>query len=118
MKKLEQRLDNVVYRAGIGQSRDQSRQLVNHGHIMVNGEKVSVASYQVSTGDIVSIREGSAKGKYFSALAPQWLKAYQPPAWLALDPVALRVTVQGVPTITDSGVDIADLHSLVEYYSR
>src|SRR3989344_6166107 len=58
---LEHRLDNVTYRMGLGQSRDQARQLVNHGHILVNGRKVSIPSYQVNIGDVISVREGSKK---------------------------------------------------------
>ena len=118
ISKLEHRLDNVVFRGGVGQSRDQSRQLVNHGHILVNGKKVSIASYQVGLKDVISVREGSSKGKFFSSLAPVWLKNYQAPPWLALDAVGMKITVQGMPTVIDSGVEVADLQSLVEYYSR
>ena len=85
VKKLERRLDNVVFRSGFAQSRDQARQLGGHGHITVNGRKVSIPSYEVKTGDVLKIREGSAKTKYFSALAPQWIKKYKPPSWIELD---------------------------------
>lgn len=118
INKLEYRLDNVVYRGGFAQSRDQARQLVNHGHILVNGRKVSIPSSQVKRNDVVTIREGSAKNKFFASLAPQWIKNYQAPPWLVLNPATMNVVVQGIPTIADSGVEVADLQSLVEYYSR
>ncbi len=118
VKKLEHRLDNVVYRSGIAQSRDQARQVVNHGHIMVNGKRASIASYEVKTGDKITVREGSMKSKYFSTLAPQWIKEHQAPAWLQVDQTGFVVTVQGIPTLADSGIDGNDLQSLIEYYSR
>ena len=116
--KLEHRLDNAVYRSGLAQSRDQARQLVNHGHILVNGKKVSIASCQIKKGDVISVREGSAKSPYFASLVPVWIKNYQPPQWLLLDANALKATVQGTPTALESGVDLGDLHSLIEFYSR
>ncbi|MEK7583323.1 MAG: 30S ribosomal protein S4 [Patescibacteria group bacterium] len=116
--KLEHRLDNVVYRSGIAQSRDQARQVVNHGHILVNARKVSIPSYVVKKGDIITIREGSMKSKFFTSLAPQWIKSKEAPSWLAVDTSALKVTVQGIPTLVDSGIDGADLQSLIEFYSR
>lgn len=118
VKKLERRLDNVVYRGGLAQSRDQARQIVNHGHIMVNGRRVSIASFEVKTGDVITIREGSMKSKFFSTLAPQWIKNYQAPHWITLNADAMKLTVQGVPSVADSGIDGGDLQSLIEYYSR
>ena len=118
IQKLEHRLDNVVYRSGIGQSRDQARQLVNHGHILVNGKKISIPSYIAKRSDVITIREGSAKSKFFSALAPQWLKNYQAPAWLSLEADKMRVTIVGAPTLVDTGIEPADLQSLIEFYSR
>ena len=72
LKKLEGRLDNIVFRAGIAQSRDQARQIVSHGHITVNGKKINIPSYEIKTGDIVAVKENSKKASLFSALAPQW----------------------------------------------
>ncbi len=118
VRKLEHRLDNVVYRAGIAQSRDQARQVVNHGHVLVNGRRASIPSYEVKTGDVITVREGSKKSKYFITLAPTWIKNHQAPAWLKVDQTAFVVTVQGVPTMMDSGIDGGDLQSLIEYYSR
>ena len=116
--KLEYRLDNAVYRAGIAQSRDQARQVVNHGHVLVNSRRASIPSYQVKKGDVITIREGSLKSKYFASLAPQWIKNKEAPSWLAVDTTTFKVTVQGIPTLVDSGIDGADLQSLIEFYSR
>jgi small subunit ribosomal protein S4 len=118
VRKLEGRLDNVVYRAGLAQSRDQARQVVNHGHITVNGRKTTIPSFQVSLGDVIKVREGSLKSKYFSTLAPQWIKKYEAPKWIELDRDALTAKVVGIPTLPDSGLDSKDLQSLIEFYSR
>lgn len=116
--KLELRLDNVVYRMGLAQSRDQARQLVNHGHILVNGRKVSIPSFQVSTGDIVSVREGSQRSPFFTALAPQWLKNYEAPEWIEMDKTAMKATIKAEPDMVSSGIRGEDLQAIIEFYSR
>lgn len=118
VKKLEHRLDNTIYRSGLAQSRDQARQVVNHGHILVNGKKVSIPSYQVRNGDQISVREGSMKSKYFSTLVPQWIKQHQSPSWLETDINKLTAKIVGLPTIKDSGLESKDIQSIIEYYSR
>lgn len=115
---LEQRLDNAVFRMGLAQSRDQARQLVNHGHITVNDRKVSIPSYRVKAGDVISVRAGSRAGAYMSALMPEWLKAHEAPSWLSLDKTTLKATVQGRPAVEESGVRPEDIQSIIEYYSR
>ena len=118
VSRLEKRLDNVVYRSGLAQSRDQARQLVNHGHILVNDKKVGVASYQVKTGDHISVRAGSQRSKYFTALVPQWIKQHQPPSWLKLNPDNLTAEATGQPSLAESGLESKDIQSLIEFYSR
>ncbi len=118
LERLERRLDNTVYRSGLAQSRDQARQLVNHGHITVNSKKVSIPSYHVKTGDIIGVREGSMKAKYFSALVPNWIKNTQAPQWLSVDKDKYLATVNAVPTMIDSGIDPADMNSIIDFYSR
>jgi len=115
---LEKRLDNIVYRLGIAQSRDQARQLVNHGHILVNGKKVSIPSYKVKTGDEIKIREGSKKSAFFNTLAPQWLAKYEAPAWVEIDKVKMIGKVKGRPTLEESGINPNDLQAIIEFYSR
>ena len=118
MSKLEHRLDNIVYRLGIAQSRDQARQLVNHGHIIVNGKKVSIPSYQVKIGDEIKIREGSKKSPFFSTLAPQWLVKYETPAWVEIDKTQMVGKVKGHPSMEESGINPNDLQAIIEFYSR
>ena len=118
LKSLENRLDNVVFRMGFGQSRDQARQLVGHGHILVNGRKVNIPSYQVKVGDEIAVREGSRKSPFFTTLMPVWLKKYDPPAWIALDKEKMAAKVNGLPTMTESGLQAGDLQAIIEFYSR
>lgn len=118
MNKLEYRLDNVVYRLGIAQSRDQARQLVNHGHILVNKKKVTIPSYEVRIGDMIKVREGSKKSAFFSNLVPQWLAKYEAPAWVEIDKNQMTGKVKGHPTLEESGFNPNDLQAIIEYYSR
>ncbi len=115
---LEHRLDNVVFRMGLAQSRDQARQLVNHGHILVNGRKVSIPSAKVSIGDTISIREGSKKSPFFMNLVPQWLPKYDPPSWIQLDKDKMTASVRGQATPEESGIQVGDLQAIIEFYSR
>ena len=118
INKLEHRLDNVVFRSGLAQSRDQARQLVNHGHITVNGKKVSIPSYQVSIGDTISVREGSKKSPYFNSLMPQWFKSYEAPSWITVDKEKVMSTMKGHPIPEETGIRTEDLQSIIEFYSR
>jgi small subunit ribosomal protein S4 len=118
MLSLETRLDNMVYRSGFAQSRDQARQIVNHGHILVNGKKVSIPSYRTKQGEVISIREGSKKSPYFSTLMPAWFMKYEAPSWILLDKEKGTATIKGKPTVIESGIRTEDIQSIVEYYSR
>lgn len=115
---LESRLDNIIFRIGLAQSRDQARQLVNHGHILVNKRKVTIPSYQTKKGDVIELREGSKKSRYFTELMPQWIKKNTPPQWINFDPQNIKAEVKGVPDIAESGLEIQDLQSIIEFYSR
>jgi len=118
MLSLEMRLDNIVFRSGLAQSRDQARQIVNHGHILVNGKKVSIPSYRTKIGEVISIREGSKRMPYFSMLMPAWIVNYEAPSWILLDKTMGTATIKGMPTVIDSGIRIEDMQAIVEYYSR
>ena len=118
LKELEYRLDNVVFRMGFGQSRDQAKQLVSHGHILVNGKKVNVPSAKVKLGDVVTIREGSLKNQFFINLMPVWLKNYTAPVWILLDKEKMLAKIKGSPTILESGINVGDLQAIIEFYSR
>ena len=96
MQMLERRLDNVVYRAGFARSRSEARQIVNHGHVAVNGRKVDIASYQVSPGDEIAIRPRSLKMDKFKAMA-EYLEGHTAPAWISLDPQNWKCTILRLP---------------------
>jgi len=111
---LEKRLDNVVYRLGFAASRSVARQLVGHGHIMVNNRKVTIPSFQVKVGDIVFIRPQSREHSVFKDLINN-LKKYEPPIWLAMDQEKLQGKVLSEPKDLEIPFD-ANL--VVDYYSK
>ncbi len=113
---LETRLDNVVYRLGFADSRAQARQLVQHGHIDVNGSKVNVPSFLVRANDTVSVRERSRRSLHFKEL-PERLDEARVPAWLSLDASNLAGQVVTVPSRNDVDVTLSE-QLIVEYYSR
>ena len=111
---LESRLDNVVYRLGLAESRSIARQLINHGHIMVNGRKVSIPSYIVKPNDKIVIRAESKDHPYFKNLADR-LKGYVAAGWLSINPE----TFAGQMTAKPFDVEIPfDINAVVDYYSR
>jgi small subunit ribosomal protein S4 len=113
---LERRLDNVVYRLGFADSRPQARQLVRHGHIMLNGHRANIPSALVKEGDTISWREGSQKTEYFKQLA-QEIEAKTVLNWLSLDRTTLTGQVLSLPT--PDQVDARfDGKAVIEYYSR
>ena len=118
VSELEHRLDNVVFRTGLAQSRDQARQIVGHGHILVNDKKVNIPSFKTKTGDIIKIREGSQRSPYFANFVPQWLKKYETPMWIELDKEKMIAIIKGQPTIEESGIRPNDLQAIIEFYSR
>lgn len=113
---LERRLDNVVYRLGIGSSRAQARQLVSHGHVMLNGRKTDVPSALVSPNDVITIRPQSSSNAYFKALR-QEIDDRQVPRWLLLNTSDLSAKVNNLPAREDIDVTLNE-QLIVEYYSR
>ena len=111
---LETRLDNTVYRMGIAHTRRLARQLVSHGHITVNGKRITVASHHVKVGDIVAIRLGSQKSPLFSDMVKR-LKDYNAPNWLNFDAEKLSGNIIGKPKNTEGYVE---LNTVLEFYSR
>src|SRR6266567_8538342 len=97
---LERRLDNVVYRAGFSTSRRQARQLVNHGHISVNGRKVDIPSYQVKAGEVISIKDASRKNPHIEG-AWQTAVGRGRPSWLNATGKELSARISGLPTRDD-----------------
>jgi small subunit ribosomal protein S4 len=118
IRSLETRLDNVAFRMGLAQSRDQARQIVGHGHITLNGKRAKTPSIVVKVGDVIGIRESSKLSPYFATLMPRWMAEFTPPAWLELDKKQLTGTVKASPTVEESGIQTGDLQAIIEYYSR
>ncbi len=112
---LERRLDNVIFRMGLGVSRAQARQLVNHGHFTVNGKKVNIPSYIVKVGDVVAVKENKTSNKYFEAIKSA--KAANLPKWLEFNPEKLEGKVIALPARDDIDSQIAE-HMIVELYSK
>lgn len=111
---LEARLDNVVYRLGLAKTRRLARQMVAHGHITVNGRKVTIPSYSVTKDEVVSIREGSKSSVLFSDL-PKKLKDHTSPSWLSMNAEKGEAKIVGTPGDTDS---VFNWSAVLEYYSR
>lgn len=111
---LERRLDNVVYRLGFAPSRSVARQLVGHGHIMVNGRRTDIPSYLVKVGDKITIRKESKDHPVLKDLGEK-LKKYEAPIWLKLD----NEKMEGVVSIMPKDVDMPfDANMVVDYYSK
>ena len=112
----ERRLDNVVYRLGFANTRRQARQLVNHGHFTVNGNRVNIPSYLIKVGDVVAVSEKAASNAFFKGLkeADTFVAA---PKWLDRDKNTMSGKVIAMPTKEDIDFDIA-VHLIVELYSK
>lgn len=111
---LESRLDNVVYRLGFAASRSVGRQLVSHGHIMLNGRKATISSIQVRVGDVISIRPQSKDHPLFKDLGEK-LKKYEAPVWLAVDADKQEGKVLSAPKDFDIPFDV---NLVVDFYSK
>lgn len=113
---LERRLDNVVYRLGFADSRSQARQLVRHGHIMLNGRKTDIPSCLVKEGDTISWKESSTKTEYYKQLVRN-IEAKSIASWLSLNRQNLISQVLSLPTPDEVEAKF-DGKAIVEYYSR
>ncbi len=116
LQALEKRLDNVVYRLGLARSRAEARQLVNHGHFLVNTKKINIPSYEVIPESIISICAKS-KNKFIFTEMSKTLEKYEVPPWLFLDKDKLEAKVLTVPS-TDQLKKEIDPSLIIEYYSR
>lgn len=115
---LELRLDNTVYRAGLATSRRAARQLVGHGHFLLNGRRVDIPSIRVKAGDEITVRPKSTKSGYFSNIDEVVANSLQTPlSWLKCDVKKLKIEVTGLPKREEAEADINE-QLIVEYYSR
>ena len=116
IKKLEKRLDNVIFRLGIAKSRAQARQLVSHGYFLINGKTANIPSYSIKKGDIISIKENKKKKGALKDLQAQ-IKKYEPPVWLNLNKEELEGKAVGDPNLEEVNAP-AEISSIFEFYSR
>lgn len=114
--RLESRLDNVVYRLGIAKTRQMARQMVSHGHIVVNGTRFTIPSHKVSKGDVITVRDGSKESALFVNMTDRH-EAAGVPNWLTFDAKNLTGTVTAEPTY-DPSETLFDPEQVLEYYSR
>jgi small subunit ribosomal protein S4 len=115
---LELRMDNAVYRAGFSTSRRGARQLVSHGHFELNGRRVDIPSIRLKAGDVITVRQKSAKSGYFTQIDDVANNSIQGPlSWLKSDVKKLKIEVTGLPKREEAEADINE-QLIVEYYSR
>ncbi|OIP76048.1 MAG: 30S ribosomal protein S4 [Parcubacteria group bacterium CG2_30_36_18] len=113
---LETRLDNVVFRLGLANSRAQAKQLVSHAFVLINGKSIDTPSYQVKKGDIISLKSQKMKKANFQNLK-NMLKKYKTPGWLELNVEKLEGKVIGEPTLEESAPPV-EIPAIFEFYSR
>lgn len=111
---LESRLDNILFRAGFGITRKQTRQIVNHGHVLVNGKKVDIPSYLVKPGDEITVKARSAK--YLNDVIAMIDMACAP-AWMTIDKSALKITFDRIPEREELDPEVKE-QLVIEYYSK
>ena len=113
---LESRLDNVVYRMGMAQTRREARQLVNHGHFLVNGKRVDIPSYRIKVGDVITLRDKSKQSVKFKENVEK-TKSRIVPLWLDENRDEFKATVTRMPTAEDLDYEV-EAHLIVELYSK
>ncbi|MDD3006238.1 MAG: 30S ribosomal protein S4 [Candidatus Pacebacteria bacterium] len=111
---LERRLDNVIYRTGLGSSRRLARQLVNHGHFKVNGTRVNIPSFMVKEGDVITVKKETST--YFKNVR-ETLGGGQIPSWINFDEKKLEVKINAMPSEKEAELDV-NINQVVEYYSK
>ena len=116
MDRLESRLDNVIYRMGLAKTRRLARQIASHGHICVNGKKMTIPSHRVKVGDVLSIREGSRQTGLFVDLSEKHEPAGVP-AWVTFDVKKMEGEMKAAP-VYDPISSLFDPEQVMEYYSR
>jgi len=113
---LETRFDNVVFRLGLASSRVQARQMVSHGHFLVNGRPINIPSFRVKKGDTITIKPNKLKKGAFLNLAEK-IKKQKTPAWLTIDASTFEGKVIGLPSFEEAAPPV-EISSIFEYYSR
>jgi small subunit ribosomal protein S4 len=114
---LERRADNAIYRAGLAPSRRAARQLVTHGHFMLNGRRVDVPSIRLQSGDVLVLRDHSKGNAYFKSIDDISPAPSETPGWLKVNRKKFEIMITGIPTREEAEPDINE-QLIVEYYSR
>lgn len=114
---LETRLDSAAYRAGFAGTRRAARQMVSHGHLLVNGTRITVPSYRVKKGDTISVREGSRTSALFAHMGNPDTPARSIPSWLSVDLPTMVAKVEGEPSYSATEIPL-DYPAVFEFYSR
>lgn len=117
LKLLEQRIDNAVYRSGLAPSRRAARQLVTHGHFLLNDRRVDIPSIRLKPGDELKLRDKSKKSEYFKAIDDNSPAPTEFPGWIKVDRKKFEVKITGEPTREEAEPDINE-QLIVEFYSR
>ena len=117
MIRLEMRLDNVVYRMGLADSRNTARQLVNHGWIIVNDRKLSIPSAKVNVGDVIKVKDGKKEKVYLKNRIKVMKNKGDAPSWLSVNTKTMEAKVLAEPDTKSIGVNV-DPQMVVEFYSR
>jgi small subunit ribosomal protein S4 len=113
---LESRLDNVVFRAGLAGTRREARQLVVHGHYLINGKNVNIPSYLFEQGDVITLKDSSRSSEKFKSIVDS-LGSRVAPSWIALDKINVSATIQDLPKREDIDFEVQE-HLIVELYSK
>lgn len=116
VERLERRLDNIVFRAGIADTRSQARQMVSHGHFMVNGKRTKIPSYETHIGNVINVVPADLQKTLFKNILLK-IKKHTPPAWLEVNKETLTITRKGVPSLQDLGLAV-EVPLIFEFYSR
>jgi small subunit ribosomal protein S4 len=113
---LELRADNVAFRAGFAPTRLSAKQLISHGHMLINDKRITTPSYKLSVGNSISIRPNSKDKALFSAMEDR-LKTYSPPIWIKFDQKTKTASIQSLPK-QEGSETLFDFKSVLEFYSR
>jgi small subunit ribosomal protein S4 len=116
IERLEQRLDNIIFRAGIADTRSQARQMVSHGHFMVNAKRTRIPSYETHMGDVISVVPSALSRTLFKNILLK-IKKHNAPAWLEVNKETLEIKRKGVPSLQDLGLSV-EVPLIFEFYSR
>lgn len=114
---LERRLDNVVYRSGLAKTRLQSRQFSSHGMFTINGVRVTIPSYQLKAGDVITVRQNRKSSPVFPSIVAAHEK-YIAPAWMKVDPAALSIEIKELPSEEAHFDKSVDMRKVIGFYSR